>query len=578
MDDLYKLTKEQLIERLTKQQNRSSFTEYLETHEPVFSAFIKNTDEIVYIIDTEGIFQLSEGKGLTKLGLLPGEVVGKSAFELYKDFPKIVNSIKNSIKGIVETYDVNVGGVYFKNWITPLSDKSGNINSVLGLSVDITKQKEIEIKYKQSEELLNNAIDNAAIGMCQVDMNGYFIKANRNLCEMLGYSEAELIEKKFQDITHKADITIGAEAVKRLQDDDIEQIQFEKRYIKKNGEVINALVNSVVIKDNEKKPLFFFTQLINQTQSKKDEEQLLLSKNKWQSTFDAMKNSVSIIDMNGKIIQYNKATLDLFNLDEKKLQNLTCSQIVHKCDDPFPNCPMVKMKESQKSESMTYREGDNWLRVNVDPIFDDYKKLIGAVHIISDITESKEAEDKLEQQMHYIEDVLEGTNAGTWNWNIQTSELLLNERWAEIMGYSLSELEPIDVNTWSNNIHQEDLKVAKDQLDKHFNGEIEYYDVMFRQPHKNGTWVWVHARGKVISWDNAGKPLRISGIHLDVTVQQEALEELNKHRENLEKLINERTEELEAKNKELDNALKVFVGREKTIVDLQKRIKAMESN
>ncbi|MCK4922275.1 MAG: PAS domain-containing protein [Bacteroidales bacterium] len=197
------------------------------------------------------------------------------------------------------------------------------------------------------------------------------------------------------------------------------------------------------------------------------------------------------------------------------------------------------------------------------------------VTVYQDLTESKKIENSLKIQRKNFTDILKGTNAGTWEWNIPTGELTLNERWAEIMGYTLKELEPIDINTWIDNVHPDDLPIANAQLDKHFNRELDYYDVVFRQPHKNGKWVWVNARGRVTEWAEDGKPLRISGTHLNITERKEAEEELGKHREHLEELVRERTKELEDKNKELDNALLVFVGREQTIKDLEERVRAL---
>lgn len=112
--------------------------------------------------------------------------------------------------------------------------------------------------------------------------------------------------------------------------------------------------------------------------------------------------------------------------------------------------------------------------------FDDEGHITRMIGTIQDITERKLAEEALAKQSKMLSYIIDGTNAGTWDWNIQTGELILNERWAEIMGYTLEELKPIDVNTWANNVYHEDLNIAKDLLDKHFNKESDYYDAEFR--------------------------------------------------------------------------------------------------
>jgi|GEM_PF-2752296 len=98
------------------------------------------------------------------------------------------------------------------------------------------------------------------------------------------------------------------------------------------------------------------------------------------------------------------------------------------------------------------------------------------------------------QRLDYI---LEGTNAGTWDWDIVSGTLYIDARWAEIIGYELDELEP-HIDTWKHSLHPDDLAGAQAELKLHFSKEIVYYDVIFRQAHKLGHWVWVNARGRVV--------------------------------------------------------------------------------
>lgn len=117
--------------------------------------------------------------------------------------------------------------------------------------------------------------------------------------------------------------------------------------------------------------------------------------------------------------------------------------------------------------------------------------------------------------------VIKGTRIGVWDWNIQTGETYFNERWAEIIGYTLDELEPISIETWMKFAHPEDLEESNARIQAHFKGEEEYYDFQSRMRHKDGHWVWVHDRGKVFEWDDKGEPLRMCGSHIDITEQKQ---------------------------------------------------------
>jgi diguanylate cyclase (GGDEF)-like protein/PAS domain S-box-containing protein len=113
--------------------------------------------------------------------------------------------------------------------------------------------------------------------------------------------------------------------------------------------------------------------------------------------------------------------------------------------------------------------------------------------------------------------IIEGTRAGTWEWNVQSGGCVFNEQWANIIGYDLKELEPISIETWMKFAHPEDLKVSGELLEKHFAGQADYYECESRMRHKDGRWVWVLDRGKVATWTTDGKPLMMFGTHQDIT-------------------------------------------------------------
>lgn len=124
--------------------------------------------------------------------------------------------------------------------------------------------------------------------------------------------------------------------------------------------------------------------------------------------------------------------------------------------------------------------------------------------------------------------ILEATRAGTWEWNVVTGDMTLNERWAEIVGYTLEELEPVSIDTWRRLSHPQDLENANALLEQHFAGELPYYQCDLRMRHKNGEWVWVVDRGKVVAHTADGGPLLMFGTHIDVSERKAAEEEIKR--------------------------------------------------
>ncbi|WP_420778858.1 MULTISPECIES: PAS domain-containing protein [unclassified Rheinheimera] len=133
--------------------------------------------------------------------------------------------------------------------------------------------------------------------------------------------------------------------------------------------------------------------------------------------------------------------------------------------------------------------------------------------------------------------VLEGTRIGTWQWNVQTGETIFNERWAEMAGYTLAELAPISISTWFDLAHPEDVEQSNSLLEQHFRGESAFYDCKCRIRHRAGHWIWVHDRGRVISWTDDGKPLMMYGTHADITAQKQAELEIKASRDQFQALV-----------------------------------------
>ena len=137
------------------------------------------------------------------------------------------------------------------------------------------------------------------------------------------------------------------------------------------------------------------------------------------------------------------------------------------------------------------------------------------IHV--DVTDIHEAGLRKNRETEKLANILEATNAGTWEWNVQTGKNVYNARWAEIIGYTLEEISPITEETWKSFVHPEDLKKSDQEIESLFYRKKEYYSVECRMKHKDGSWVWVLDKGKVITWTEDGKPLTMFGTHIDIT-------------------------------------------------------------
>jgi PAS domain S-box-containing protein len=159
-----------------------------------------------------------------------------------------------------------------------------------------------------------------------------------------------------------------------------------------------------------------------------------------------------------------------------------------------------------------------------------------------DITERKRSAELLGNERRRLAAILEGTNAGTWEWNVQTGAAVFNERWAAIIGYRLEELAPVSIQTWQRFAHPDDLGESGLLLDRHLRGEFPFYEFEGRIKHKDGNWVWVLDRGRVVSRDETGAPLMMMGTHQDIT-RRKRREELQQRLADVTRKFNAYTHE-----------------------------------
>lgn len=127
-------------------------------------------------------------------------------------------------------------------------------------------------------------------------------------------------------------------------------------------------------------------------------------------------------------------------------------------------------------------------------------------------TEAVLAEDR-----QHLTNVLDGTAAGTWDWHIDSGRLVVNERWAQMLGRTPDELAPVSIRTWERLCHAGDLQAANAALQRHFSGEDERYAAELRVRHAAGHWVWIQSTGRVFERDADGQPRRIAGTHMDIS-------------------------------------------------------------
>ncbi|MFD1096167.1 PAS domain S-box protein [Salegentibacter chungangensis] len=165
-----------------------------------------------------------------------------------------------------------------------------------------------------------------------------------------------------------------------------------------------------------------------------------------------------------------------------------------------------------------------WMNCKLKLIEDESSGFTRALGALTDVTKFKKTDLGLIDQVQRYEHIIEGTNIGAWEWNIQTGETIFNKQWANILGYELDEIRPTSPETWDRFSHPEDKIKCDHLLTEHLEGLTEFYETECRMKHRSGKWIWVADRGKVVSWTPDGKPEWMTGYHEEITERKNNFE------------------------------------------------------
>ncbi|TFG04170.1 response regulator [Candidatus Thorarchaeota archaeon] len=134
----------------------------------------------------------------------------------------------------------------------------------------------------------------------------------------------------------------------------------------------------------------------------------------------------------------------------------------------------------------------------------------------AEITQKEQAEQALIESEERLQLALWGADLGLWNLDVESGETVYNDRWAEMLGYSLDEIEQLD-STWREFLHPDDLDKALALWQEHCDGKREVYEARYRMRAKDSSWRWILDRGKVYIRRDDGRPVKAAGTHLDIT-------------------------------------------------------------
>ncbi len=287
--------------------------------------------------------------------------------------------------------------------------------------------------------------------------------------------------------------------------------------------------------DAQGTPINFLGTVQDITKIKQAEDDLCLAASVFMNSYDG----IMITDQHNVIVRTNPAFTRITGYSLEEVIGQSPQFLSSGRHDPeFYARMWTSLRERD------FWQGEIWNRrkdgeiypemVSISVVRDNAGRLQSYFGIFSDITEKKRQEEDLINERRRLAEILEGTGAGTWECNLQTGDVVINERLAEMLGYSLAEFTPTTMDRFTGLMHIEDAKISGKRMKEHFAKAIPYYECEVRLQHRNGPWLWTRNRGKVTAWTADGKPLLMSGISQDIWAQKATEEMLQDARQDAE--------------------------------------------
>lgn len=269
---------------------------------------------------------------------------------------------------------------------------------------------------------------------------------SENVTRMTGYNPEEFIGDSnfWSDHVHPEDRPIISREVSKIFEKKFHT--YEYRFKCRDGSYIWVSDEMRLVRDNDGNPIEIIGFWLDITQHKQAEEEVARVAREWQTTFDAVTDVIWILDKDYRVRRSNRAAERVFRRPMEAFIGKHCWEIVHGTNGPIPECPILKMKNSLRRESMELQVGNVWFEVVVDPILGADGRHNSVVHIISDITDRKRAEDGLREseakyrELSIIDDLTQLYNSRHFYQQLKT-ELDRTGRYGQSLSLLLLDLD-----------------------------------------------------------------------------------------------------------------------------------------
>lgn len=499
-----------------------------------FRAAFDNLPFPAWLKDTESRFLAVNEAFAATFGVAEAEaLIGKSDFdiapyELAEAYRAIDRQVLMSRQKLIVEEEIFTRGqrLWFETYKAPVLDANGELLGCVGFARDISERKQIEVQREKDRERLELALAGGDLGMWDWHIPSGRVLFNERWASMLGESP-ELLPphiESWRSRLHPDDRGRTKAAWIAHLRRKTPAYESEHRVRHRDGQWIWILDHGKVLEwDANGRPLRAVGTHLDITVRKENERRLRESEERFRLIFENTGEAIIFAWPDGRIETANPAAHNLLGLSEEELRKLGRAGIVDMNDQRLRDGLVERLRTRQARGELTciHGSGRHFPAEVISTLFVDSKGELRSINQFRDITARKRRESEQEENRQRLELALAGADLGMWDWHLPSGRIKVDARWAAMLGEPAAQVAQ-QVQIWESRLHPDDIDAFKLELKRQLAADSGAFENEYRLRHRDGHWVWILGRGKVVERDSAQRPVRVVGTHLDVTRRKEA--------------------------------------------------------
>ena len=454
---------------------------------------------------------------------------------------EVIDGLRSSFQ--IEKRYIRKNGQLFWGRVTvsAVRNPEGEFQFTVAMLEDISDRKKAEERLRLLESAVVNANDAVIIAEAEpIEIPGpRIIYVNEAFTRMTGYSSEEVMGKTPRILqgakTDRTQLDKIHQALKSWQSVRVELINYRK-----DGSEFWVEFEIVPVADETGWYTHWVSVQRDITERKLAEERLRLG----ERAIAASNNGIIITDAqapDNPIIYVNSGFERMTGYRKEQVIGSQCCPFDQTYATPTVleelRCALTEGRETQVTLCSSRIDGTPfWSEFCITPVRDAQGQVTNFIGVQTDISDRKQVEEALRHSEERLQLALEGSGMGLWDWQINTGQVYFNPRWKTMLGYELEEIENT-YRSWEQLVHPEDWQNAIEAINAHFEGSSPIYKMEYRMLTKSGEWKWILSQAKVMEHDVSGNPVRMTGMHIDISDRKQAEFEITTAKAALERQI-----------------------------------------